>query len=773
MRDADVALSLFPLGFGDAEVTAYGEAPLLLTAHATTDPAAYTSKTPYVNLRGNTALDDIITGAKGGHVASHMPQRHLALVSPSSSGASYHDRTTTPVEGVVDLTAAAASDPSMTSVNMHYIAANHLREIQCGIVLARSVASRKQPSVAAATAYSPATASLLEPSCGYVECRGGRRCYYVYPVEDGRYAAAVTLPATVWRRLGGGGDGASYAQWLVHTALRSSVLSADRFMTGDSTTTCAVHPSLHARLLGDPLDVQRSMESQVRLLAKVVAYGTAQPRVFAEREKALRRMCREQPSPLRTLPHLWRQMEQLLRAATSSTDAASLRGAMPTMGLPSTATRYVMVASAVWYRGNPLYCRNSSAVGVIGRPTHAAELLRSAALSAVLEELKCAAEAAIVGRRDIDAAAYARPDDATVRLTAVCLRTRAPSDSEGSAGTDTRVSGYVSLPTQMSPREESNVGHSSVVEIAALPLISLAFTSSSGWTVALLLHAMRVPFLGSPLSSICSGVQLLVGEHFESPGFLNLVREATATMRAAWRRPVTLVSPLMAKLEAAIRDIRVGRRGAVTIAAGAPTRTRDVLLYYYNHYAAAEAAAERKRAAAAASPPSCMPDLLLCAPRQHGAAYKDATSSALLGRCELGEGEALGLDGRQTIHGGGAAVDAVLQAAARYAQLATRVQRCLRSRGTKSHRPGNYGPSPSSLYAQRRCQTVHSVLSDKNTTTVVQAVPHCTSRSGGVVGSSLDYAVTYAVVVLETKKTPAAAHDEYRAFASWLLGKYF
>ncbi|AYU79181.1 hypothetical protein LdCL_240014900 [Leishmania donovani] len=760
MLDTDITFCLFPLGVGDTDVTVYGEAPLLLTSTASIKSIETTSSPSVIDVGGGTALCGTARGVAGRKAMLSVQQRRITLAASPSSGAPDQDQNAAPVEAVVDLTAAADSCFSAAAANMHFIAANHLSELQCGAVLARCGAAKNQSVGATATARSSGTAGLLEPSTGYVECCGGRRCYYVYPVEDGRYAAAVMLPAVVWRQLGGGGDGAAYAEWLVHTALRGSVVSANRVISGDWTTTCAAHPPLHTRLLGSPHDVQRSMDSQVRLLAKVVLDGTAQPRVFAERQLALRRLCREQPSPLRTRPRLWRRIEQLLRAATSSTDAASLRGVMPTMGLPSTNTRYVLAASSVWYRGNPLY-HSSSPIGAACRPAQAAELLRSAALSAVLEELKNAAEAASRGKGSVGGVAYARVDDATIRLTAVCLLTRGPNNSEGNAGTDTRVSGYVSAPMRITSAAQSVVDSSSVTSTAALPLISLAFTSASGWTVALLVRGMRTPFLGAPLSSIFSGVQLLVEEHFESAVFASLVSEATAAMRTTWRRPVTLVSPLMAQLEAAILDIRVGRRGGAAVAAGAPTRTRDVLLYYFDHHAAAP-----KTTAAADSPCSPPPCFLS---RRCRAAHGDATSGVLRLRCALGEGEAFGPDGSQTVHGGGAAVEAVLQAAARYAQLAARVQRCCRGAGAKRRRPGGCGPSPSPLYAQRRCQTVHSVLSGKDVIRVVQAVPHCASWSGGVAGHAAEYAVTFAVVVLEAKKTPELAHDEYRAFTSWLL----
>ncbi|CBZ27424.1 conserved hypothetical protein [Leishmania mexicana MHOM/GT/2001/U1103] len=749
MRDTDITFCLFPLGVGDTDVTIYGEAPLLLTASASIKAIEAMSSPPVIDVGGGTALCCTARGVAGRKAKRSAQQSRITLAASPSSGAPHQDQNAAPVEAVVDLTAAAESCFSATAANMHFIAANHLSQLQRGAVLARS----------------SGTAGLLEPSTGYVECCGERRCYYVYPVEDRRYAAAVMLPAVVWRRLGGGGDGAAYAEWLVHTALRGSVVSANRVISGD-LTTCAAHPPLHTRLLGSPHDVHRSMEAQVRLLADVVLDGTAQPRVFAERHLALRRMCREQPSPLRTLPRLWRRIEELLRVATSSTDAASLRGVMPTMGLPSTNTRYVLAASAVWYRGNPLY-NSSSPIGAACRPAQAAELLRSAALSAVLKELKNAAEAASRGKGSVGGVAYASADDATTRLTAVCLLTRAPNDSEGNAGTDTRVSGYVSAPMRITSSAQSAAGASSVTSTAALPLVSLAFTSASGWTVALLLRGMRTPFLGAPLSSIFSGVQVLVEEHFESAVFVSLVSEATAAMRMTWRRPVTLLSPLMAQLEAAILDIRVGRRGGAAAAAAAPTRTRDVLLYYFNHNAAAAAAA---RESATVSDSSCSPPPSLLS-RRCRAAHGDPTSGVLRLRCALGEGEAFGLAGSQTVHGGGAAVEAVLQAAARYAQLAARVQRCCRGAGAKSRRLGGCGASPPPLYAQRRCQTVHSVLSGKDVTRVVQAVPHCTSWSGGVAGRAAEYAVTYAVVVLETKTTPELAHDEYRAFTSWLLRK--
>ncbi|XQJ27323.1 hypothetical protein NXY56_003317 [Leishmania guyanensis] len=772
MRDLTITFCLFPLGVGDTDVAVDGEAPLLLTASASINLLTTTLSSPVIDVACGTALCGTATCVEGkncGLSAKQMrpQQRHITLSASPSSGVPYYNYNTTPVEAVVNLTAAAASGSSAATVSTHYTVAKYLSELQRGAALTRFAATKNQSSVAEATARPSGVKGFLEPSAGYVECRGARRCYYVYPVEDGRYAAAVTLPAAVWRRLGGGGDGAAYAEWLVHTALRSSVVSVTRVMTGDSTTACVAPPSLHTRLLVSPHDVQRSMESQVRLLAKVVAEGTAQPRVLAERDMALRRMCREQPSPLRTRPHLWRRMEQLLRAATSSTDAASLRGVMPTVGLPSTDTRYVLAASAVWYRGNPLYS-SSSPIGAACRSTQVSQLLRSAGLSAVLEELNCAAEAAIKGRRGVGSMAYATAEDAMIRVTAVCLVTREPNESKGGAGTGRRVSGYVSEPIGITSAAQSLVDPSRITSTAVLPLISLAFTSPSGWTVALLLRGMRTPFLGSPLSSIFSSVQLLVEEHFESIGFVNLVHEATAAMRTAWRRPVTLLSPLTAQLEASVRDIRVGRRCAVAAAAGTPTRTGDVLLYYFNH----DAAVARQRVAVASTSCSSPPSFPSCA-SQCGKVADGATPGVLHPRCTLGEGEAFGLDGPQTVHGGGAAVEAVLHAAARYAQLAMRV-RCYCYRGTraKSRQVGGCGPFPYSLYAQRRCQTLHSVLSGKHVTRVVHAVPHCTTPGGGDPGRAPEYAVTYVVVVLETKKTPVVAHDEYRAFASWLLCKY-
>ncbi|KAG5500741.1 hypothetical protein JIQ42_04765 [Leishmania sp. Namibia] len=771
MHDTDITFSLFPLGVGDADVAVYDEAPLWLTASASAEPETIPSSPPVAHVRGGTSLCGTVADVEGRRAAPGAHQRYVTFAASLSSGALCHPQIAAPLEAVVNLKEAAASGSSAVA-SMHYIAANHLSEIQRGLVLARRAAARSPSSGAAATARSSGAADLLEPSTGYVECGGRTRCYYVYPVEDGRYAAAVTLPAAVWRRLGGGGDGAAYAKWLVHTALRSSAVPADRFMTGNSTTACAAHSPLHTRLVRNPYDVQRSMQSQVMLLAQVAANGAAQPRAFAEREMALRRMCREEPSPLRTLPRLWRRMEQLLRAATSSTDAASLRGVMPTMGLPSTDTRYILTASAVWYRGTPLYSSSGSSIGAACRPAQAAELLRSAALSAVLEELKYASEAAARGTSSVGGVAYASADDATIRLMAVCLLTPASYEGEGSLGTGTHVSGYVSVPMRITSTAESLADPSTATSTAALPLVSLAFTSASGWTVALLLRGMRTPFLGSPLSSIFSGVQHLVEEHFESLGFVSLVSEATAAMRTAWRRPVTLVSPLTAELEAAICDIRVGRRGPAAAAAGGLTRIADVLLYHFNHRAAAAAAAAARKAAAAISPPSSSPGFLSCASRCCKEADDGATASVLYPRCALGEGEAFGFDGPQTVHGGGAAVDAVLQAAARYAQLAARVQRCCGRAGAKGCQRAISGPFASSLYTQRRCRTAHSVLRGKDVTRVVQAIPHCTSWVGGVAGRAPQYAVTYVVVVLETK-TPAPAHDEYRAFASWLLCKYF
>ncbi|KAG5477747.1 hypothetical protein LSCM1_05045 [Leishmania martiniquensis] len=768
MYGTDITFCLFPLGVGDADVEVYGEAPLLLTARASSKPEAILSSPLVVGVSGGPALSGTVAGVEGRSATQDADQRHVTYAPSPPSGAPHPPQHAAPGEGVVHLKAAVASGSS-TAVSMHYVVANHLSDIQHGIVLARRAAARSLPSVAAATARSSGAAGLLEPSAGYVECCEGMRCYYACPIEDGRYAAAVMLPAAVWRRLGGGGDGAVFANWLVQTALRSSAVPADRFLAGDSAAACAAHVPLHARLARNPYEVQRRMESQVRLLAKAVANGAAQPRTFAERETALRRMCREEPSPLRTLPCLWRRMEELLRAATSSTDAASLRGVMPTMGLPRTDTRYALTASAVWYRGTPLYGNTGSSIGAACRPAHAAELLRSAALSAVLEELKYAADAAAAGARSVGGVEYASADDVTTRLLAVCLLTRAPYENEGSLGAGTRVSGYVSLPMRITSAAESLAHPSSATSTAAPPLVSLAFTSASGWTVAVLLRGMRAPFLGSPLSSIFSGVQLLIEEHFESLSFVSLVSEATAAMRTAWRRPVTLISPLAAELEAAICDIRVGRRGP---AAGEPTRTCDVLLYHFNHRAAAAAAAAAaaRRAVVGASSSSSPSTFLSCASLCRRDAH-NAAASTLYPRCALGEGEAFGLDGPQTVHGGGAAVEAVLQAAMRYSQLAARVQRCCRGAGAKSGRLGVRGPFASSLYAQRRCRAVHSVLRSKDVTRVVQAMPHCTSSVGGATGRAAQYGVTYVVVLIEAK-APVPAHDEYRAFTSWLLCKY-
>ncbi|KAK7194169.1 hypothetical protein NESM_000330700 [Novymonas esmeraldas] len=722
MRDDDVVLHLFPLGVGDADVAVHDEVPVLLTARASTTPSG---------------------GASAGR------KRHVTFMTDAEVPVSPRPAPA-PVEGaVVPLTpagAAVATAVAAAGVDHHYVAANHLSELQRGAALARRVAAALQRRWSDAASAPPS----LDPAAGFVACDGGRRrCYYVYPVEGGRYMCTATLPALVWRRLGGGSDGDVYADWLVHTALRSRVSSVGRAVAEEEAAH-ATHVSLHARLRDSPTDVWTSMDAQVRLLASVAARSAA----VADREMALRRLCREATSPLRTHPRLWRRMEELLRAATSSTDAASVRGVMPTMGLPSSATRYVTAASAVWYRGTPLYNTAGTGYGASAgdglHPAHATSLLRHAALSAVLEEMRSASAAVGAGRSDGSGAAYTTAEEVALRVAAVCLRTRWQS-SDG--GCSTCHSGYVSATVRgPSPASTSAdlVGVASDSTTAPTQaLVSLAFASSSGWTVALLLRALRVPFLGAPLSTICSGVQQLVEAHFESAGFVALVRAATAAMRCTWQRPVELVSPLAAAVEAAVRDIRVVRRTSAAVVAPA-TRSRDVLVYHFNAAAAAAAAAVGdatvlcSAASLCAAPPppcgSCVPS----ATRQCGSTPPSHH------RCALGAGEAFSPSGAQTAHGGGAAVEALVRAAARYPRLAARVQR-----GGGGARRGV--AATLSHAAPHRSRAVYSVFRERDVTRVVQAVPH-----GG--------AVTYAVVTLDPKTAPAAC-EEYRGLTLWLLSR--
>ena len=789
MSSAEVALCVFPTGIGEEDVKARGEAPVLLAATADTvdRPAA------------PSHLDLLHPEQREGHVSpGTVPSSALNnnnRVSPANTAVAGG--------GVFPLasSSAAATSPSVAELtcHMHYMAANYLCAVQRGVALARCL-----PSTTALPSPSPPQGNLVTPAGGFAELEGGQRCYYVCPVEDGRYMAAVSLPSRVWHQLGGG-DGVALAHYLLHFTLMSTSISPGDVRKGVTAGNQSEYVTLHARLTSHAEQVQQRALVGVRRLAQLGKESAMSPQRYAARVAALRRLCREEVSPLRTHPRLGQRVEELLRTATSSTDPASLRGVMPTMGLASAEQhRYVLAAASLWYRGHPLYASLTSAEqqqsGVDSSLSSKQAQLRSAALSVMLEDTEKQ------GRAGADMS-YQYADNAAVRVTAQCCRT-APLGRRQPSHACTAVSGYISqstrgcLPTWSPPQSVIKVSNSADAGAAAgtsasssLPCgVSMAFTSSSGWTVALLLQPMQMPYVGSPLSTIFSGVQAFMTENVESDTFVQLVREATGAMRgSSWRRPVHVVSPLATKLEAAVMTIKVGRRlpGAAA--------EQDKVLYFLDVAAAtaSPSSVSRARSLSSSSPAAvllsrsmspfknlhCMRQadkvdqrrraalITASAEAQQRRSLNDANddcSRPNTHNTENGQGRRGSISAATCDAPLSPAVDAVVQTAMRYVHLTARIQRASRSSCIKGVRPtwSSYG-APSLHH--RRSYAVCSTVTEDEVVRLVRAAPCvCNAAAFPNVAS---YAVTYIVVELEKKKMPAGAHDELHAFTSWILAR--
>ncbi|KPA79131.1 hypothetical protein ABB37_05642 [Leptomonas pyrrhocoris] len=774
MSNTEIAFFVFPTGVGEEDVRVRGEVPVLPTAVADTastlstavDAVPMTSPPPPellpLELRArHVRFESVPSPTTLNGAAASSPQGHhtavngavISLTSSSSAAAA-----TTATTATVSATSAAPS--TELTIRMHYMAASYLSELQRGAALARRLSS--------SSFTVSSSGSLLSSLGGYVQLAGGQRCYYVCPIEDGRYLAAACLPFGVWHQLGGG-DGAAYTDFLVRTALTGTALSPSAFRKG-STAEMVCYASLHTRLASNPQLVQQSMAARVKRIAHVSKAVAFHPHRYAARVAALHRLCREGVSSLRTHPRLAQRVEELMRAATGPTSTASLRGVMPTMGLTKSEHRYVLAASSLWYRGHPLYTSL----------TASGAQLRSAALSVLLEELEklsCTGE-------DVS---YQGSDSTPASVTAQCFCVGWSGHNASSARPT--ASGYVSQPTRTGPAPSPSRRTEHAATAAQPCVVSMAFTSSAGWTVALLLQPMRTPYLGTPLSTIFTGVQTLVTDTFADDGFVRFVREATAALRSTWRRPVHLLSPLAAQLETAVMAIRVGQRPLGAVAAP------DKVLYFLD-VAAAAAAQLASKATSSSSPFSrcASPFAALRLTSKQNKMDKQRKASFIASYAAAQRSRSLGdtddcppyatmptntSDTKNNQSTSGCfprCVEAVVQAAARYVHLAAQIQRCSQrqGRGVRPTLPSHGAAPPLLLQHQRRSQAVFSVVAEKDTVILVKAVPSC--GGGGTSGVLLPFSkaqrsVLYVVVELEKKKMPASAHDELRAFASWVLAR--
>ncbi|KPI86968.1 hypothetical protein ABL78_3959 [Leptomonas seymouri] len=767
MPSTDLSFYVLPTGIGEEDVFARGEAPVLLAAVAGT----------------GRALPPAVGAATAGPpttfelARSEKPAQHIHFADPpasttnsgfplptQSSQGTAHGAVISLTSSPAPATPATSASPTLPSAEplcrLHYMVTSYLCTLQRGTALARRLPSSPREVAS--------QRSFISPFGGAVQLAGGQHCYYACPLEEGRYLATVCLPRSVWQQLGGG-DGAAYAHCLFHTTLLCTALSPSAFQKGGNAQS-ACYASLHTRLTSNPQVVQQCMSARVSAIAHLCHQIASHPHRYAPRVAALRRLCREDVSPLRTHPRLGQRVEELLRSATSSTCPASLRGMMPTMGLNSPEKRYVLAAVSLWYRGHPLHTSLMSSdqqQQSITAPLHSrGAQLRSAALSVMLKELEKR------GRLGEDVS-YQGANSTPVSVTAQCFCVSWSSYNASQA--HTTASGYVSQPTWASPAPGS----------AQRPCaMSMAFTSSSGWTIALLLQPMRTPYVGSPLSIIFNGVHGLMTDDFESDGFFSLVREATAATRNTWRRPVHLVSPLAAQLETAVIAIKVGRRLPGTAA------TQDKVLYFLD-VKASEAAIRLalKEASSTSSAAHCaLPFASLHLTDSQYNVDKKRKASLIASHAEtqrrrnLSDADGFLHYAVQATNSADASstssaslsrsVEAAVQAAMSYVHLTARIQKCIQ-RHKKGVRPAlpSGGASPLPLLRHQRSQAAFSVVAEADTVRLVKAVPcHCSSGTS-LMSSKAQHAVVYVVVELEKKKVPAAAHGALRSFASWILAR--
>jgi hypothetical protein len=796
-----VAFSLFPIGIGEDDVGARGEVPVLLTAVADTTPtlprnsevaqpaSALLKEMLRVQQRARKMQHDTLstlvipnTAVEGLQSGSATVSGEVLPLTSSSSAAS-------PTANTTKAATAAGVAPSSPELacRMHYMAASYFSEVQRRAPLARCLPGPASPQ-----------RRCLSPASGFAEVVGGIRCYYVCPVEDGRYVAVVCLPRNVWKCLGRG-DGTAYAHYILHTTLNSTALPLRSLrQTKPDDAAYSSYTPLQTRLTAAPELLQQCMAARLKTVAHLSKCVAAQPQRYAPRLAALHRLCTEEASPLRTHPRLRQRVDELLQRATSSTSFASLRGVIPAMGLNGAKHRYVVDASALWYRGHPLFTSLTSAEqhqqqSVVASFSSKGARLRSAALSVVLEEME-----KLSTREEVDVS-FRGADIAPVSVTSQCYCVA----SLGGPAAQTRAmtSGYISQaawPSKLSSASTPSSHSPGRLDDATAtpssssspPAVSMAFTTSSGWTVALLLQPMRTPYVGAPLSTIFSGLQDLVTDGLENDDFLQLLQDATTSMRGGtWRRPVHLVSPLTAELESAVCRIKVGRR----LPGGAASSDR--VLYSLDMKAAAAAAALRNLASAsAATSPSSrcgVPFGSLCINLDSSkvdkkrkaaliAAYAAAQRRHSLSDADdfIREAADRSFPGGPHCRGDGCltpAVEAAVQMAMRYAHLTARMQRCSGALRKSVSRCGVVAhTAPPLRLLQRRTQSVFSVVTTDRLLRLVKAVPYRCNSASSTLATSL-YVVMYVVVDVETKKEErklsASAMEELGAFTSWVLSR--
>lgn len=422
---------------------------------------------------------------------STSPPRNQGLVHTPSQRGTFH-------ENIIANAMIPSANILEIENRLQCKAASYLSECERGFVV-----TRVPPSVGKAAAFATGY-FVLDPS------EDGSRQYHVVLTEEGRYMASLTVPATVVRLLGSAA---------VTTIMNTSVRGYDITSAAAETNQVPTYFPLDARLKENMVAVQRGMQSRLERLAGLVTVmrlqllGAMQKEVGSdprtERADAVRRLVFHRPSPLRTSQSLRGVLHRMLRGAVSSVYDGAISGPMTAYGIGSDEKRFTCVASAVWFRGNPLYA-SSPDTGCGSSCQHLFEQHLVPAALAVLADDYHAYPTLRAFR--------ARTSSSRNLISMKCIAMGGLRAHRGSGSCAAR--GFVGR-TMLADEAKFQAGAS----------LAVAMTSRTGWTITLLLTVSPMPYLGTPLRHVIGQTRELLSGTLETADMYHLLYKESIVRR--------------------------------------------------------------------------------------------------------------------------------------------------------------------------------------------------------------------------------------------------